>query len=132
MLKVACALIVENGKLLCAQRGPNMRHPFAWEFPGGKIEEGETPEACIVREIREELNLEVVVLGNGPAVKHTYSAGLELSLMPFICCLVAGELILREHAQVLWLPSSQLFELDWAAADVGIVKWWQKHAQDWL
>jgi 8-oxo-dGTP diphosphatase len=59
MLKVSCAIIESQGKVLAAQRGPGMNLPGKWEFPGGKVEAGESAEACIRREIREELNLEI-------------------------------------------------------------------------
>jgi 8-oxo-dGTP diphosphatase len=97
-----------------------MMHPLKWEFPGGKIEEGETAEACLKREILEELGVEIEVLERLPSNFHLYS-NLELELIPFRCSLQTFEIDLLEHTRVLWLPVEELKDLDWAEADIPIV-----------
>lgn len=127
-LVVTCAIIVEEGRVLAAQRSISMSHPLKWEFPGGKVEVGETPEECIVREIHEELGLELMVSGAGPAVFKPHASGRTLELLPFVCKVVSGALQLREHAQVRWCGPEELSELDWADADVEILAWWREKA----
>lgn len=129
MLEVACALIVNEGRVLCAQRSEQMRHPLSWEFPGGKLETGESAQQCIVREIKEELNLEIEVVQEGPITYHEYQAGEKLALIALVCHFKSGEIILREHAQIRWLPARELATLNWAAADLEIVAWWEQHWQ---
>lgn len=121
MLKVTCALIEHKGKVLCAQRSSSMKLPLKWEFPGGKIETGETPEQCLVREIKEELAVEVTVLESLPTNSHNYGTRT-IQLLPFRCEILHGEIQLKEHQAYKWLPVHQLMELDWAAADIPIVQ----------
>ena len=128
MLEVACALIVNEGRVLCAQRSAKMRHPLSWEFPGGKLEAGESVAECIVREIKEELNLEIEVVSEGPTVFYEYQAGEKLALIPLVCHLKSGEILLKEHAQIKWLLADELSSLNWAAADRKIVAWWRSLA----
>ncbi len=93
-----------------------MSLPLKWEFPGGKIEQGESPEGCLRRELMEELDLCVQV---GQALKpmtHAY-ATFTVVLYPFICAIASGEIILHEHAAFAWLSPSSLLTLDWAEAD---------------
>lgn len=97
-----------------------MKHPLKWEFPGGKVEENEAPEACLKREIKEELGVEIDVLERLPSNFHLYS-NLELELIPFRCSLQTFEIELHEHSQIIWLPIEKLKDLDWAEADVPIV-----------
>jgi 8-oxo-dGTP diphosphatase len=124
-MRVACALIVREGLVLCTQRGPGMSLPFQWEFPGGKVEAGETAEACIVREISEELSLGVRVVERGPSVFHPFREGEVLELIPFVCEWVGGEMRLSEHVAARWCGVGELGELDWAEADLGVVAWWR-------
>jgi 8-oxo-dGTP diphosphatase len=98
-----------------------MSLPLKWEFPGGKIEPGETAEQCLVREIKEELDITVEIIRDLPANRHTYAA-VTIELIPFICRHTCGEITLKEHAQYQWLPADELLALDWADADVPIVK----------
>ena len=98
-----------------------MKHPLKWEFPGGKLEENEDPEACLKREIKEELNLEIELIEQLPSNTHSYSAERSINLIPYRCRLLSSEIILEEHRQILWLKPEQLKNLDWAEADVPIV-----------
>ncbi len=119
-LHVTCAIIERNGAVLAARRGETMAMPLKWEFPGGKIKSGETPEDCLRREIAEELNVSIAVHQSLAPVTHAYPA-FTITLYPFICSIAAGDIKLREHAAVAWLPRNQLFTLDWAEADLPVV-----------
>ena len=125
-LQVTCAIIVREGKVLAAQRSATMKHPLKWEFPGGKIEAGETAEACIVREIREELNVDVQVLSTVPS--HSFPpVHPRIVLYPFVVEIRQGNIQLAEHVQVKWCGSGELKRLDWGGADVGIMEWAIQH-----
>ncbi|HHG84660.1 MAG TPA: (deoxy)nucleoside triphosphate pyrophosphohydrolase [Bacteroidetes bacterium] len=130
-LRVTCALILQQGRVLCTQRSSKMSLPLKWEFPGGKIEKEESPETCIIREIKEELNLEIEITGQGPTIKSPYKDGV-LELTPFICREIAGPLHVNEHAAICWASLSEMENLDWARADIAILKWWQKHYHKFL
>ncbi|WP_379026013.1 (deoxy)nucleoside triphosphate pyrophosphohydrolase [Parapedobacter deserti] len=95
--------------------------PLKWEFPGGKVETGEDEEATIVREIREELHLEIAVVERLRPVEHDYPA-FRICLVPFIAELLGGELLLEEHADAKWVAADELDRYDWAPADVPIVE----------
>jgi 8-oxo-dGTP diphosphatase len=120
-LQVTCALILHQNKILAAQRSSQMSHPGKWEFPGGKCEQDETLEACIKREIREELGIEIQIMHALSAHSHQY-ADKKIQLWPFLCSWSGGQLQASEHAQLLWCEISQLLELDWLAADLPILK----------
>jgi 8-oxo-dGTP diphosphatase len=119
-LQVACAIIEHDGKVLAAQRSERMSLPLKWEFPGGKINDEEAPEACLVREVMEELGLRVTVGMPLPEVSHTYT-DFSVTLYPFICTIAAGALTLHEHKTIRWLQPAGLMSLDWAAADLPII-----------
>ncbi|WP_316846484.1 (deoxy)nucleoside triphosphate pyrophosphohydrolase [Pedobacter psychrodurus] len=121
MLEVTCAIIFKDNRVLIAQRSTNMKLPLKWEFPGGKVEPGESKVACLAREIKEELNLEISVDKGLTNVMHHYPE-FSLHLYPFICTYKGGELNAVEHAQVKWEKIANLMAYDWAAADVPVVK----------
>lgn len=120
-INVVGAVIRVDGKILCAQRGSDGALPGLWEFPGGKIEQGETPEGALVREITEELLCEIEVGRHIETTTHPYDFG-EVTLTTFYCDLVSGEPQLTEHSEVRWLSPPRLLELEWAPADVPAVK----------
>jgi len=122
MIQVTCAIIEKDGKVLCAQRSEKMRHPLKWEFPGGKLEPGETLAACLKREIKEELGLAIAIREQLPASQHTYSPTKEICLHPFICTIQAGVIYLKEHKQIAWFTLNELKTLDWAEADIPVLK----------
>jgi len=120
-IHVVGAVIIENGKILCAQRGNTKALAHKWEFPGGKIEEGETPQEALKREINEEMKCIVEI---GDAIETTiyeYDFGF-VHLSTFYCSLIQGEPILTEHIEIRWLSSEELDTLDWAPADIPAVK----------
>lgn len=122
MIKVSCAIILNStGKILVTQRSATMPLPLKWEFPGGKIEIGETAEECLIREIKEELNIEIEITGSLSPNDHQYPNKL-IRLIPFICRQTGGDLALKEHAEYKWLDDKDLLDLDWAEADVGVVE----------
>lgn len=118
---VACALIEKEGRILLAQRKEGMKLGLKWEFPGGKLEEGESVEECIVREIREELNLDIAVLYRMKENYHSYEyAGIHL--FPCVCVVTGGELLLRDHAEVRWITPEEIFSYDLAEADIPVAR----------
>lgn len=120
-LKVTCAIITIDDKILAVQRGKRMSLPMKWEFPGGKIEPAETETACIVREIREELNIDIEVMDRLTPSVYRYPA-FTIELIPYMANYVSGTLTLREHNNYLLMDRAELDTLDWAEADWPIVR----------
>ena len=120
-IDVVGAVIVKDGAVLCARRGPGGEMAGMWEFPGGKIEPGETPQEALVREIGEELRCVVTVGEQVAHTVHEYGFGI-VALTTFSCELVSGDLQLTEHAELRWLAPDALFSLEWAPADVPAVE----------
>ena len=120
-IHVACAIIERDGLVLAAQRGASMRMPLKWEFPGGKIEPGESPEAGLHRELIEEMDLRIVVKRALPPSTHRYPS-FTVTLHPFVCAIRSGEITLNEHHAIIWLKPDDLPTLDWVEADLAIVK----------
>ena len=102
-----------------------MTMPLKWEFPGGKIDPGETPEECLKREVREELGIEIEVGAELPTITHRYT-DFTIKLYPFLCCILEGEISLREHKALVWLRPGELQRLDWAAADRPVLEEYQQ------
>ena len=119
MLRVACAVIIQNNKVLAVQRGPEMKMAGKWEFPGGKLEPGETASQCIVREILEELAMNIQVEEEWPSTSHQYT-DFQIELIPLRCESDQTSPILKEHQDFQWLDSESLFWVDWADADIPI------------
>lgn len=120
-IHVACAIIERHGSVLATQRSEAMSMPLKWEFPGGKIHERETPEACIKRELKEELAVEIRVGRSLAPVTHRYPSCV-VTLYPFVCTIAAGDVKLLEHKDLRWLAPGRLGELDWAEADIPIMQ----------
>lgn len=117
---VACAIIERDGLVLSARRSASMNLPLRWEFPGGKIEPGEGREECLKRELVEEMGVEIAVGRPLTPVTHSYPA-FDVTLYPYICIIVSGEITLHEHSAMTWLPPTRMLELDWADADLPII-----------
>jgi len=120
MIEVCCAIICEGSKFLAVQKGPGSSHPMKWEFPGGKIQENETPEQCIVREIKEELGIEIQILEQWNSVEFNY-ADKHILLIPFICLVISGQLALTEHIEIKWFEYDQWKSIDWVDADFEVI-----------
>lgn len=121
MIDVTCAIIMKKNKILVAQRSERMSLPLKWEFPGGKIEEWETPEDCLKRELKEELNIEIKILRRLTATQFNYGS-FSINLIPFLSEYLSGEISLTEHSDFKWLEKEMLQNLDWAAADLPILE----------
>jgi 8-oxo-dGTP diphosphatase len=119
-LKVTCAIILKDKKILVVQRSENMKLPLKWEFPGGKMENGENEENCIKREIREELNIEIELISQLTPIHFDYS-NFSIELIPFVANYLQGNIELTEHKQYLFLQKEELAKLDWAEADIPIL-----------
>lgn len=121
MIHVSCAILIKDNKVLVCQRSSSMSLPLKWEFPGGKIEAGESKENCLKREIKEELHIDIDIIESLTPNVHHYS-NFSITLYPFICEVKGGELKKTEHAQILWVDEEELMAFDWAEADIPIVK----------
>ena len=122
MIEVTCAIIIEKKRVLVTQRSEHMSHPLKWEFPGGKVKVGESPEKCIQREIREELGLTVRVERMMRSVTHRYDT-YSIRLIPFVCSRINSDKVrLAEHKAFRWVPAENLSEVDWVEADIEIAK----------
>jgi 8-oxo-dGTP diphosphatase len=113
---VACALIERDGLVLAAQRSATMNLPLKWEFPGGKLEAGESAEECLRRELVEEMGVTVTVRRPLPLHTHTYDT-FTVTLYPFICSIELQTITLHEHSAMVWLALHELHALDWLEAD---------------
>ena len=127
-VRVVAAIIIENGKVFATQRGDG-EFKDGWEFPGGKIEPGETPEEAIVREIKEELDTEVEVIELLDTVEYDYP-NFHLSMGCFICKIKSGDLVLKEHEAAKWLTKDTLGSLEWLPADMGLVGEIEKYLKE--
>ena len=120
-IKVVAAIITKDNRLFATQRGYG-DFKDGWEFPGGKVEEGERPEDAIVREIKEELGADIKVTGFLTTVEHDYP-NFHLSMDCFWAELKDGtEMVLREHEAAKWLTFDELDSIDWLPADVKVVE----------
>lgn len=127
-MKVVCAITVrQDGKVLVCRRGEGKSLAGLWEFPGGKVEGVESPQQALVREMREELGVEIEVLEPRPEVDWAYGETL-LRLMPYVCRLISGEPKALEHAEIRWCRVEEFPTLEWAPADVPV---WQNDLLEW-
>jgi 8-oxo-dGTP diphosphatase len=122
-IKVVAAAIVSGGKVLCAQRGEqdNPQTAFKFEFPGGKIEQGESAQEALKREILEELDVQIEVGDLIHISTHHYDH-ISLELQTFLCSVRSGEPKPIEHHSLVWANAKDMDSLDWAAADQGAVQ----------
>ncbi|UJF16153.1 (deoxy)nucleoside triphosphate pyrophosphohydrolase [Jeotgalibaca sp. MA1X17-3] len=116
-IHVVGAVIESNNKILCAQRGPDKTLAHLWEFPGGKVEIGESEKEALEREIREELLCKIKVNKKITTTRYEYDFGF-VTLTTFQCSLIEGTPVLTEHVEVKWLSREKLETLEWAPADI--------------
>ena len=121
VVKVVAAIIAQEGRIFATQRGYG-EFKDGWEFPGGKIEEGETPQQALVREIQEELDTEVEVGDLLGTVEYDYPT-FHLSMQCFLCRIKSGRLNLKEHEAARWLAEDELDSVDWLPADIEVLDW---------
>ena len=126
-IHVVAAVIQKDDKILATQRGYG-EFKDGWEFPGGKIETGETPADALVREIKEELNADITVKQELGLVEYDYP-NFHLHMQCFLCSLASDELTLLEHEAMKWLTASTMDEVAWLPADVEMAKKVQKILQ---
>ncbi|MBE5933916.1 MAG: (deoxy)nucleoside triphosphate pyrophosphohydrolase [Lachnospiraceae bacterium] len=119
-IRVVAAIIKHEDKIFATQRGYG-EFEGGWEFPGGKIEENESPEKALVREIKEELDTEIEVGELIDTVEFDYP-NFHLSMDCFICTIKSGDLVLKEHKNAKWLTKDTLHSVDWLPADEGLVE----------
>lgn len=117
---VAAAIIVDGDKIFATQRGYG-KFKDGWEFPGGKVEQGETPQQAVKREIMEELDTEIEVGELFDTVEYDYP-DFHLTMYCFFCTIISGDLVLKEHEAAKWLTKETLDSVDWLPADIDLIK----------
>lgn len=121
MKDVTAAIIIDNGKILIAQRADNQKLAGKWEFPGGKVEPGETPKECLVREIREELGIAIEAEEFFAESIYRYETGT-IKLIAYKARWLDGEYKLSVHSQIKWVGPNELDRYDFAPADIPIIR----------
>ena len=121
-IEVVAAVIIVDHRILCVQRNKNKYDyiSYKYEFPGGKVEKGETRHEALVREIDEELNLDITIQEHFLTVEHMYP-DFNITLHGYICRCIDPHLTLTEHIDAKWMPVDLIATLDWAEADIAIV-----------
>lgn len=119
-IEVVAAIIQDGERIFATQRGYG-EFKDGWEFPGGKIEEGETPEQALKREIKEELDTEIEVGELVDTVEYDYP-NFHLTMYCFLCTVRSGNLVLKEHEAARWLTKENLDSVDWLPADTGLIE----------
>ncbi|AVO01136.1 (deoxy)nucleoside triphosphate pyrophosphohydrolase [Staphylococcus simulans] len=120
LVRVVGAVIEHQGNILCAQRSEQMSLPLLWEFPGGKIEQGETDIEALKREIQEEMKCDLAVGEKVTTTTHEYDFAI-IELTTYRCTLQETMPTLTEHSQIKWLAPKALHQLEWATADIPAV-----------
>lgn len=120
MIRVSAAIICQDGRIFATQRGYG-EFKDGWEFPGGKVEPGETPPQALVREIREELDTEIEVGELFETVEYDYP-NFHLTMDCFLCTVKSGGLVLKEHEAARWLTREEIGSVEWLPADLGLIK----------
>lgn len=119
-IEVVAAIILEKEKIFATQRGYG-EFKDGWEFPGGKMEQGESPQQALIREIKEELDTEIEVGDLIDTVEYDYPT-FHLTMHCFLCTIKSGDLVLKEHEAAKWLTRETLDSVDWLPADKGLIE----------
>lgn len=119
-IEVVAAIIRDGERIFATQRGYG-EFKDGWEFPGGKMEQGETPRQALIREIREELDTEIEVGELVETVEYDYPQ-FHLTMHCFWCTVKSGDLVLKEHEAARWLTKETLSSVDWLPADIGLIE----------
>lgn len=121
MVQVTAAIIRKDDKILICQRPPDKRCALLWEFPGGKIERGETPEACLMRECCEELGVKLEVEHFICALPYQYP-DITVNIRFYVCQIIEGKPTCIEHADIRWLPLTEIIKLPLCPADKNMLE----------
>lgn len=121
MKEVTAAIILRDNRVLIAQRAPEDKLAGKWEFPGGKIEPRETPPECLIREIKEELDVDIEVLDFFGESIYEYQSG-KIKLMAYWCKWISGEFTLNVHSHIVWANQDELGLYDFAPADIPLME----------
>lgn len=119
-VQVAAAIIIDDGKIFATQRAHG-EFKDGWEFPGGKIEQGETPQQAARREVMEELDTEIEVGELFDTVEYDYPS-FHLTMYCFLCTVKSGDLVLKEHQAAKWLTRETLDSVEWLPADIDLIE----------
>jgi len=119
-IAVVCAVMKQDNNYFIAQRSANMKMPLKWEFPGGKVEQDESNAHAIIREIKEEFDLDIEVVEEHPYYLYDYPT-FTLKLTPVEVSIKSGDMILKEHVAFKWVPASELSSYDFSEGDIKIV-----------
>lgn len=120
IVNVTAAILEKGGKFIIAQRKSNDHLSGKWEFPGGKIEPGETPEECLSRELKEEFNIDVTIGDHLGSNIHHYDH-ISINLMAYRASWIGGTITMIDHKGYRWVTIDQLNEFDFAPADIPFV-----------
>ena len=126
-IKVVAAIIIHENKVFATQRGYG-EFEGGWEFPGGKVEPGETPQDALAREIMEELDTQIEVGELLDTIEYDYPK-FHLSMDCFLCTIKSGHLVLKEHEAARWLTRETLDSVDWLPADLSLIR--KLAAREW-
>ena len=119
-INVVAAIIMKDGRIFATQRGYGDYKDW-WEFPGGKIEPGETPEEALVREIREELHAEIEVVRLVDTVQYDYPK-FHMDMSCYLCRLISDEIELVEHEAARWLDTDDVWSVKWLPSDIEVIE----------
>ena len=120
-IKVAAGVITDNDKVLITRRAPEENLAGGWEFPGGKIEVNETPEDCLARELKEELNIDVSIGKFCAEVTHDYG-NININLIAYYCTIIDGTIQISVHDKYKWVKIIDLLKFELLPADILIAK----------
>lgn len=128
-IRVTCGIILKDDKVLIVQRSSKMSLPLKWEFPGGKVNEQESEEECLMRELKEELNISVRIVRRLSPNVHNYGSFV-IELVPFVVVYTDGEIVLSEHCAKAYVAKNELGDFDFAPADLPILGEYLSAAED--